>query len=129
MGGIVKGGRHGSAYALRRTRALSGRSLPSSRQRGSTSAISPPSFWLAPLAPDIIKRYRGTARGDWALEAQTLTDQAWQIGAAVNEGADPAMAQSVAAAIDRVTPADVQRLAKVYLQHYTVALVMPRRGP
>ncbi|MGA2393183.1 MAG: insulinase family protein [Candidatus Lustribacter sp.] len=82
-----------------------------------------------PLAPDIIKRYRGTARGDWALEAQTLTDQAWQIGAAVNEGADPAMAQSVAAAIDRVTPADVQRLAKVYLQHYTVALVMPRRGP
>lgn len=81
-----------------------------------------------PLAPDIIKRYRETARGDWALEAQTLTDQAWQIGAAVNEGADPAVAQSVAAAIDRVTPADVQRLAKVYLQHYTIAFVLPRRG-
>ena len=80
-----------------------------------------------PLAADVIKRYKETARGDWALEAVTLTDRAWQIGAAVNEGADPALAQSVTAAIDRVTPADVQRLAKVYLQHYTVALVLPRR--
>jgi zinc protease len=80
-----------------------------------------------PLAADVIKRYKETARGDWALEAVTLTDRAWQIGAAVNEGADPALAQSVAAAISRVTPADVQRLAKVYLQHYTVALVLPRR--
>jgi predicted Zn-dependent peptidase len=44
----------------------------------------------------------------------------------VNEGADPALAQSVDAEIDRVTPADVERLAKVYLQHYTVALVLPR---
>lgn len=81
-----------------------------------------------PLAADVIKRYRETARGEWALEAQTLIDQAWQIGAAVNEGADPAAAQSVAAAIDKVTPADVQSLAKRYLLHYTVALVLPRRG-
>ena len=80
-----------------------------------------------PLAADVIKRYKETARGEWALEAVTLTDRAWQIGAAVNEGADPALAQTVTAAIDRVTPADVQRLAKVYLQHYTVALVLPRR--
>jgi zinc protease len=80
-----------------------------------------------PLSADVIKRYSETARGEWALEAVTLTDRAWQIGAAVNEGADPALAQTVAAAIDRVTPADVQRLAKVYLQHYTVALVLPRR--
>ena len=80
-----------------------------------------------PLAADVIKRYRETARGEWALEAVTLTDRAWQIGAAVNLGAGPALAQSVGAAIDRVTPADVQRLAKVYLQHYTIALVLPRR--
>jgi predicted Zn-dependent peptidase len=32
----------------------------------------------------------------------------------------------VAAAIDRVTPADVQRVAKRYLQHSIVALVLPR---
>lgn len=80
-----------------------------------------------PLAPDVLKRYVETARGEWALEAMTLTDRAWLIGAAVNEGADPALAQSVNAALDRVTPADVQQLAKAYLQRYTVALVLPRR--
>jgi predicted Zn-dependent peptidase len=78
------------------------------------------------LNDDVIARYKETARGDWALEAMTLTDRAWEIGAAVNEGADPAQAQSVAAAIDAVTAADVQRLVKTYLQHYTVALVLPR---
>jgi zinc protease len=80
-----------------------------------------------PLGADLVKRYKETARGDWALEAVTLTDRAWQIGAAVNQGADPALAQSVTAAIDRVTPADLQRMAKHYLQHYTIALVLPRQ--
>jgi len=80
-----------------------------------------------PLAADVIKRYKETASGEWALEALSLTDRAWLIGAAVNQGAAPDLAQGVTAAIDRVTPADVQRLAKVYLQHYTVALVLPRR--
>lgn len=79
-----------------------------------------------PLGADVIKRYKETAHGDWALEAVTLNDRAWQIGAAVNEGADPALAQTIGAQIDRVTPADLERLAKVYLQHYTVALVLPR---
>jgi predicted Zn-dependent peptidase len=47
----------------------------------------------------------------------------------VNEGADPALAQTIGAEIDRVTPADLERLAKVYLQRYTVALVLPRSHP
>jgi predicted Zn-dependent peptidase len=80
-----------------------------------------------PLGSNVIKRYKETARGDWALEAMTLSDRAWQMAAAVNEGADPATAQAVAGAIDRVTPADVQRLAKTYLQRYAVAIVLPRR--
>lgn len=78
------------------------------------------------FATDVIRSYKEAARGEWALEAVTLTDRAWQIGAAVSQGADPATAQSVAAAIDRVTPADVRALVKTYLQHYTVALVLPR---
>ena len=49
--------------------------------------------------------------------------------APVNEGADPALAQTIGAEIDRVTPADLERLAKVYLQRYTVALVLPRSHP
>jgi predicted Zn-dependent peptidase len=79
------------------------------------------------LGGDVIRRYKETARGDWALEAMTLSDRAWQMAAAVNQGADPATAQTVAAAIDRVTPADVLRLAKAYLQRYAVAIVLPRR--
>lgn len=78
------------------------------------------------LNADVVARYKETARGDWALEATSLTDRAWEMGAAVNEGADPALAQGVGAAIDRVTPADLQRLVKTYMQHYTVALVLPR---
>ena len=81
-----------------------------------------------PLGPAVIKRYKETARGDWALEAMTLSDRGWQMAAAINQGANPVFAQSVDAAIDRVTPADVQRLAKTYLQHYAVAIVLPRRG-
>jgi zinc protease len=81
-----------------------------------------------PLGGEVIKRYKETARGAWALEAMTLSDRGWQMAAALNQGADPAIAQNVAAAIDRVTPADVQRLAKTYLQRYAVAIVLPRRG-
>jgi zinc protease len=80
-----------------------------------------------PLGRDVVNRYKETARGDWALEAVTLSDRAWQMAAAVNQGADPSAAQDVAAAIDRVTPADLQRLAKTYLQRYAVAIVLPRR--
>jgi zinc protease len=79
-----------------------------------------------PFSDDVVTRYKDTARGQWALEALTLDDRAWQIGAAVTEGADPATARSVIASIDRVTPADVQRVAKRYLQHSIVALVLPR---
>jgi predicted Zn-dependent peptidase len=79
-----------------------------------------------PFNDDVVRRYKNTARGQWALEALTLDDRAWQIGAAVTEGADPGTAANVIAAIDRVTPADVQRVAKRYLQNSIVALVLPR---
>ena len=79
-----------------------------------------------PFTAEVVRRYKDTARGQWALEALTLNDRAWQIGAAVSEGVDPGTAQTVIAAIDRVTPVDVQRVAKRYLQHAIVALVLPR---
>lgn len=81
-----------------------------------------------PLDADVVSRFRDTAHGQWALEALSLTDRAWQLGAGVAVGGDPGTAQRVADAILQVTPADVQRMAKTYLQHYTVALVLPRSG-
>ena len=79
-----------------------------------------------PFAPSVLARYKATARGQWQLEATSFADRAWLIGAAVAHGADPAEAQATVAAIDRVTAADVLRMAKTYLQHYTIALVLPR---
>jgi zinc protease len=79
-----------------------------------------------PFAPEVIRRYREAARGQWALEALTLDDREWQMGAAVTQGADAATARGVIAAIDRVTAADLQRAARRYLQRSIVALVLPR---
>ncbi len=80
----------------------------------------------AKLNDDVVSRYKETARGDWALEATTLTDRAWEMGVAVDQGADPAFGQTVDAAIAKVSAADVQRLVKTYMQRYTVAIVLPR---
>jgi predicted Zn-dependent peptidase len=79
-----------------------------------------------PLQESVITRYKSMARGQWGLEAVTLDDRAWQVGAAVAQGADPAAGGGVLAAIDHVTAADVQRVAKTYLRRFTVALVLPR---
>jgi predicted Zn-dependent peptidase len=56
-----------------------------------------------------------------------LTDRAWQIGAAVANGAEADVESAVAAQVLQVTPHDVQRVARIYLQNYNVAIVLPRK--
>jgi predicted Zn-dependent peptidase len=73
-----------------------------------------------------LARYRNAARGKWLLEAVSLTDRAWQIGAAVSVGSQPNAAAGVAAALEAVSAEDVQRVARTYLQRSTVATVLPR---
>ncbi|MBV8583246.1 MAG: hypothetical protein JO241_04550, partial [Candidatus Eremiobacteraeota bacterium] len=41
-------------------------------------------------------------------------------------GLDPDYPNAVLSAIETVSPADVQRVVKDYLQKYTVALILPR---
>ena len=79
-----------------------------------------------PLAPAVLGRYKETARGAWRLESVTLDDQAWAIGNAVAQGLEPAALDAVPAAIDGVSAADVQRVAKRWFQQFDVALVLPR---
>jgi predicted Zn-dependent peptidase len=81
-----------------------------------------------PFDAPALTRYRDAARGKWLLEAISLTDRAWLIGAAVANGSGPSAAADVAAAIVRVTADDVQRVARTYLQRFTVATVLPRDG-
>lgn len=79
-----------------------------------------------PLPANILNRYKESARGEWQLESLSLEDRAWSIGNAVSQGLDPDMADTVGAAIAKVTSADVQRVAKRYFQKFDVALVLPR---
>lgn len=81
-----------------------------------------------PLTATVLQRYKQSARGEWALESVTLDEHAWAIGNAVTLGLDPNTGDDVPAAIDRVTAADVERVAKRWFAKYDVALILPRGG-
>lgn len=79
-----------------------------------------------PLESAVLARYRQRARGEWALESLSLDERAWSIGNAVAHGLNADAADQVGAAIDKVTPSDVERVAKKWFQRFDVALVLPR---
>ena len=79
-----------------------------------------------PLAPAVLARYKETARGAWQLESVTLEERGEAIGNAVAQGLDPAALDAIPAAVDAVSAADVQRVAKRWFQQFDVALVLPR---
>ncbi|MFN2459708.1 MAG: M16 family metallopeptidase [Candidatus Velthaea sp.] len=82
-----------------------------------------------PFNASLLKRYKSSAHGEWQTETISLSDRAWSIGNFIEQGVDPDYAQTALAAIDAATAADVQRAAKAYLQHFTVALISPRETP
>ncbi|HTW83048.1 MAG TPA: insulinase family protein [Candidatus Sulfotelmatobacter sp.] len=79
-----------------------------------------------PLEAAVLARYRQRARGEWALESLSLDERAWSIGNAVAHGLNADASAQVGAAIDEVTAADVERVAKKWFQRFDVALVLPR---
>lgn len=81
-----------------------------------------------PLAPALLDHYKSIAIGNFLSENVTLSDRAFVLGTfgAAGFGSDPINA--ALAALRKATPADVQRAAKRYLQHYIVALVLPRQA-
>jgi zinc protease len=81
-----------------------------------------------PLTDTIVSRFKARARGEWALENLSLEERTWELGNAVAQGLDADVAARVDEAIGRVTPADLQRVAKRYFQRFDVALVLPREG-
>jgi len=78
------------------------------------------------LDASVVQRYRTLARGQFVIDNMTLEDRSALVGWVARMGLDPDYPNSVLAAIDAVTPADVQRVVKEYLQKYTFALVLPR---
>ena len=79
-----------------------------------------------PLTDAVVARFKARARGEWALENLSLEERGWELGNAVALGLDADVDASVDAAIQNVTAADVQRVAKQYFQRFDVALVLPR---
>ncbi len=79
-----------------------------------------------PLTAEVLNRYKTAARGEWIVGGAGLDAQADAIADAVSHGLGPDAADDVAAAITRVTSADVQRVAKKYFQKFDVAVIVPR---
>jgi predicted Zn-dependent peptidase len=79
-----------------------------------------------PLRDDILARYRASAAGSFVTDALSLDDRSWAIGNFVAQGVSPDYPNTVLDALAKTTGDDVMRVAKKYLDKYTVAIVLPR---
>jgi len=79
-----------------------------------------------PVTATALSRLKASARGQFLADADTLANRAYLLGTFSAQGLGDDPINAVLAALDRTTPADLQRVAKRYLQRYIVALVLPR---
>jgi zinc protease len=77
-----------------------------------------------PLTRPELESARNFVRGNWAVERESLRERAFQGGLAqvANAAADTTWPDRVIG----VSAADIQRVAKKYLENYAVALIMPQ---
>jgi predicted Zn-dependent peptidase len=78
------------------------------------------------LRDDVLARYKASAMGTFVTDAISLDDRSWVIGNFVAQGVGPDYSNAVLDALAATTSDDVQRVAKKYLDKYTVAIVLPR---
>ncbi len=69
---------------------------------------------------------KSMAEGDFINGAVTLEDRAWLAGVFALQHGSPDYLNRAVAAIEAVTPADLQRVAHRYLGSPTVAVILPR---
>lgn len=70
--------------------------------------------------------FKARAEGRFVGDATSLQDRAWLAGSFALAGASTDYLNATLAQIAAVTPDDVQRVARAYMRHPTVALVLPR---
>lgn len=73
-----------------------------------------------------IEDFKATARGNFVFDSTSLENRAWIAGVFVMQGMPPQYMSRTLDAIGRVSPADVQRVARKYLGNPTIALILPR---
>jgi len=79
-----------------------------------------------PIQSDSLERFKTVAAGALLSDTMTLADRSYLIGTLRQEGLPADALNSVLAEVNATTAADVQRVAKQYLQKYIVAIVLPR---
>jgi predicted Zn-dependent peptidase len=73
-----------------------------------------------------IDQFKAQAAGDFATGTTTLETRAWLAAVFERGDASPDFLDRALQAIASTTPADVQRVARVYLGNPSIALVLPR---
>ncbi|GAC1543798.1 MAG: hypothetical protein NVS3B16_10710 [Vulcanimicrobiaceae bacterium] len=86
------------------------------------------SLSLKPLAAEPLRHFKTAARGQFVTDSVTLSDRSYLLGTFAAQGLGTDAINAALDALERTTSADVQRVAKKYLQRYIVALVLPRSG-
>jgi zinc protease len=86
------------------------------------------SLSLKPLGPKTLAQFKASAQGQFISDSVNLSDRAYLLGTFASQGLGSDSINAALSALDRTTAADVQRVAKNYLQRYIVALVLPRQS-
>ena len=78
-----------------------------------------------PIQEDSLARFKAAAMGALLSDTLTRADRSYLIGALQQQGRDPDALNDTVAALQRTTAADVQRVAKQYLQKYSSLSCFP----
>jgi len=87
------------------------------------------SLSLKPLGAEPLRHFKAAAEGQFLTDSVTLSDRSYLLGTFAAQGLGTDSINAALDALERTTSADVQRVAKSYLQRYIVALVLPRTSP
>ena len=86
------------------------------------------SLSLKPLGAEPLRHFKAAAEGQFLTDSVNLSDRAYLLGTFGSQGLGSDAINGALDALEKTTPADVQRVAKTYLQRYIVALVLPRQA-
>lgn len=85
------------------------------------------SLSLKPLGATALGHFKAAAEGQFLTESVNLSDRSYLLGTFASQGLGADSINAALGALEGTTAADVQRVAKRYLQRYIVALVLPRQ--
>jgi predicted Zn-dependent peptidase len=85
------------------------------------------SLSLKPLGATALERFKAAAEGQFLTDSVNLSDRSYLLGTFASQGLGADSINAALGALEGTTAADIQRVAKRYLQRYIVALVLPRQ--